>query len=273
MSSEDRRNVDTHFSFGKNWASYAGLIGPREIEEAKKGLLKLIAETGFAGRSFIDIGCGSGVHALAAARLGVSRILAVDIDEYSVKTCDSVLKANGVSTPSRVEVRSVFDLDPAHEGTFDIVYSWGVLHHTGDMWPAVSKAAAMVAPNGLLALALYRRTRIDPFWLVEKRFYSRSPAVIQASVRAIYVALFRLAMVASGRSFRNYVANYRSARGMDYYHDVHDWLGGYPYEMTTAPEVDAKLAALGFKAERVYARPVGIGLLGSGCDEYVYRRQ
>jgi hypothetical protein len=101
----------------------------------------------------------------------------------------------------------------------------------------------------------------------------RSPAAIQASARAIYVALFRLGMLATGRSFRNYVANYRSARGMDYYHDVHDWLGGYPYEMTTAPEVDAKMAALGFKVERVFARPVGSGLLGSGCDEYVYRRQ
>lgn len=273
MPGEDKKEVSSHFAFGQNWASYAALIGGAEIEEAKRGLLKLIPETEFAGRSFLDIGCGSGIHALAAARLGTSRILAVDIDPDSVKTCETVLVANGISTPWRTEVESVFNLDSAREGAFDIVYSWGVLHHSGDMWLAVDKAAAMVAPNGLLAIALYRRTRIDPFWLVEKRLYAHAPKSIQAVVRAAYVAAFRAGMLWTGRSFRDYVANYRSARGMDYYHDVHDWLGGYPYEMTTAPEVDARMAALGFKIERMFAQPVGSGLLGSGCDEYVYRRQ
>jgi predicted RNA methylase len=265
------KNIETHFAFGKNWASYAALIDEPQIEEAKKGLLKLIPVEEFKGRSFLDIGCGSGLHALAAAQLGVSRIMAVDIDPDCVATSSAVLSSNNVTTPWRAEIVSVFDLDAARAGTFDIVHSWGVLHHTGSMWEAVSKAASMVAPNGLLAIALYRKTHMDPFWKLEKRLYAHAPQTIQSLVRAGYVAVFCLAKLATGRSFREYVANYRSSRGMDFYHDVHDWLGGYPYETALAPEVEAKLAGLGFKAERVFARPISHGILGSGCDEYVYR--
>jgi 2-polyprenyl-6-hydroxyphenyl methylase/3-demethylubiquinone-9 3-methyltransferase len=269
---EDRKKLESHFSFGKNWASYAGLIGEPQIEEATKGLLKLIPAEDFAGRSFLDIGCGSGLHALAAGRLGVSRVVAVDIDPVSVATAKTVLSANDFKPPWQAEVKSVFDLNPETDGTFDIVYSWGVLHHTGDLWQAVAKAASMVSVNGLLVLALYRRTYLDPFWLVEKRLYAHAPRPIQSLVRGIYVAMFRLGMLATGRSFRDYVAKYKSYRGMDFYHDIHDWLGGHPYEMTLAPEVDVRLTALGFAAERVFARPKGSGILGSGCDEYVYRR-
>ncbi len=267
------KNIETHFAFGRNWASYAALIDEPQIEEAKRGLLKLIPEPEFEGRSFLDIGCGSGLHALAAAKLGVSRIMVVDIDPDSVATSRAVLTNKGVSVPWRADTMTVFNLDRAREGTFDIVYSWGVLHHTGNMWEAVAKAASMVAPNGLLVIALYRKTRLDRFWKLEKRLYAHAPQLFQSVVRAAYTAVFRLGKLVTGGSFKEYVANYRSSRGMDFYHDVHDWLGGYPYETTLAPEVDARLVGLGFKAERVFARPISNGILGSGCDEYVYRSQ
>jgi len=166
----------------------------------------------------------------------------------------------------------VFDLDPIVQGAFDIVYSWGVLHHTGSMWEAVAKAAAMVAPNGLLVLALYRRTRLDALWRIEKRLYAHAPRLVQRAFAGCYVTAFRLAMLASGRSFAAYAADYKSSRGMDFRHDVHDWLGGYPYETALADEVEQRLGALGFTAERVFAlspRPV----IKFGCDEYVYRRR
>jgi 2-polyprenyl-3-methyl-5-hydroxy-6-metoxy-1,4-benzoquinol methylase len=272
MSSENLKNIETHFAFGKNWASYAELIGDRQIEEAKKGLLKLIPAEEFKERSFLDIGCGSGLHALAAAQLGVSRIMAVDIDPDSVATTSAVLSRNSVTTPWRAETMSVFDLDARRQGAFDIVYSWGVLHHTGSMWEAVSKAASMVAPHGLLTIALYRKTHMDPFWKLEKRLYAHAPQTIQYLVRAGYSAALRLSKLAKGGSFREYVANNRSSRGMDLYHDIHDWLGGYPYETALAPEVEARLVGLGFKAERVFADPIThIGISGSGNDEYVYR--
>jgi 2-polyprenyl-3-methyl-5-hydroxy-6-metoxy-1,4-benzoquinol methylase len=267
MSFDKLKNVEAHFAFGKNWASYARLIDDHLIAEAKKGLLKLVPAEEFNGRSFFDIGCGSGLHALAAAQLGVSRILAIDIDSDSVATSIALLSSKNVTTPWQVELTSVFDLDAAHQGSFDIVYSWGVLHHTGSMWEAISKAASMVASHGLLVIALYRKTRMDPFWKLEKRLYSHAPNTIQRVMRAVFIAIVWLAKFTTGKSFHDYVANYRSSRGMDFFHDLHDWLGGYPYETALASEVEAKLAGLGFKPERVFVRPGG----GIGCDEYVYR--
>jgi SAM-dependent methyltransferase len=272
VSVENLKQAESHFAFGKNWASYAQLIDEHHIEEAEKGLLKLIPASEFKNRSFLDIGCGSGLHALAAAKLGVGRILAVDLDADSVRTTEVLLSRMKVSIPWQARVMSVFDLDPGQQGVFDIVYSWGVLHHTGSMWEAVDKAASMVAPNGLLAIALYRRTRLDPFWKIEKRLYAKAAPLVQNLMRRGYITAFQLARLASGRGkFRDYVANYSSMRGMDFDHDVHDWLGGYPYESALAPEVEAKLAGLGFRSERVFARPRTSGILGSGCDEYVYR--
>jgi 2-polyprenyl-3-methyl-5-hydroxy-6-metoxy-1,4-benzoquinol methylase len=271
MPVDQLKNVETHFAFGENWASYAAQIDQARIEEAKKGLLKLIPAADFKGKSFLDIGCGSGLSALAAAQLGVKRIVAVDIDPVSVATTKMVLSRYDVSVPWRAEAISVFDLDTKRESTFDIVYSWGVLHHTGALWEALDKAASMVAPNGWLAIALYRRTYMDPFWKIEKRLYAGAPRAIQTLVRGTYVAAFRLALWATGRSFRDYVANYKSARGMDFYFDVHDWLGGYPYETALASEVESILAGRGFAAERIFSRPRPVGLLGAGCDEYVYR--
>ncbi|MFT6671993.1 MAG: 2-polyprenyl-6-hydroxyphenyl methylase/3-demethylubiquinone-9 3-methyltransferase [Afipia broomeae] len=274
MSNEHLKKVDTHFAFGKNWASYSKLIDEPQIEQAKKGLLKLIPAEEFEGRSFLDIGCGSGLHALAAARLGAGRIVGVDIDPDSVNTAKNVLSSRNLETPWHIENTSVFDLDPKVLGTFDIVYSWGVLHHTGSMWEAVNKAAAMVSPNGLLAVALYRTTYMDPFWKFEKRLYSGAPAFVQECLKSSYIGAFRLAnMIKRREDFQSYVKNYKSIRGMDFDHDVHDWLGGYPYETALAPEVDRWLTNLGFKAERVFARPKSSGVPSSGCDEYVYRLQ
>lgn len=272
MSKEVLKKLDSHFAFGENWASYSKLIGEPQIEHAKEGLLKLISAEDFKGRSFLDIGCGSGLHALAASRLGVSRIVGVDIDPNSTATARKILAERDPSTPWQIENISVFDLTPAHFGMFNIVYSWGVLHHTGDMWQAVSKAAALVAPGGLLVVAFYRETYLDPFWKLEKRFYTSAPSFVRNVVKSGYIGAFRFARAVTRQGpFADYIANYTSRRGMDFDHDVHDWLGGYPYESALAPEVDSRLTALGFRAERVFARPKSSGIFGSGCDEYVYR--
>jgi predicted RNA methylase len=99
MSTDDLKGAGSHFEFGKNWASYAKLIGDAEIGEAKKGLLKLVPAEDLAGGSFLDIGCGSGLHALAAAQLGVNRVLAVDIDADSVGTTKELLTQNSLTVP------------------------------------------------------------------------------------------------------------------------------------------------------------------------------
>lgn len=273
MAQANLKSLDSHFQFGDNWASYAKHIDERHIVEAGRGLLRLMAPGDVAGRTFLDIGCGSGIHALAAARLGARRVLAVDIDPRSVETTQALLDTHAAPVDCRAQVVSIFDLTPEQVGTFDVVYSWGVLHHTGDLDTAVRRAAALVSPGGLFVFALYRKTYTDALWGIEKRWFTRASPRAQAGAQAIYLALFKLALIASGRSFSAYEENYKSGRGMDFEHDVRDWLGGYPYETMAPHEIARVMAELGLSEVRSFARPGRpIGLFGSGCDEYVYRK-
>lgn len=258
----------SHFAFGKNWASYAKLITNAQLDEAIAGLRRL-AGGDLAGKRFLDIGCGSGLHALAALQLGAREVVALDIDPDSIATTRRLLEANANGAPWSAEQASVFELPHESLGRFDVVYSWGVLHHTGDMFRALRAAAALVAPGGQFLFALYRRTRLCWFWKLEKRWYAGAGEAAQARVRAVYVRLFRLAMRGQ---FASYVANYRQSRGMDFYHDVHDWLGGWPYESISPAEVDQLMRQLGMHKVREFVHPHKVtGIFGSGCDEFVYR--
>jgi 2-polyprenyl-3-methyl-5-hydroxy-6-metoxy-1,4-benzoquinol methylase len=272
MAMDADTDLSAHFAFGENWASYANLIDEKRIETAVKGLSRLVEDDAIRGRSFLDIGCGSGLHALAAAQLGASRIIAVDIDPHSVETTRRVL-AGRVDVPHQVHRISVFELPQLGLGTFDVVYSWGVLHHTGAMHAALVDAAGMVAPGGRLAIALYRKTPLCGAWRIEKRFYAHAPHFAQRIVRGLYVAALAVRYTLTGRSFRRYVSAYQSDRGMDFWHDVHDWLGGYPYESISPNEVDALMQALGLTCVRAHVHPRGYGVFGTGCDEFVYRRE
>lgn len=277
MTNEDLTRQDTHFAFGKNWASYAQKITRAQIDEAVTGLSRLLGGQRLEGKRLLDIGSGSGLHALAAFELGAAEVVALDIDPDSVATTQAVLALHAPGKTYRVAQHSVFDLTPEKYGTFDVVYSWGVLHHTGDMIRAVRAATALVCEGGQFVFALYRRVWMDWFWRLEKRWYTKASLASQARARAIYVALFRLGLRVTGRRFADYAVNYRERRGMDFHHDVHDWMGGWPYESILPSEVDSLMGSLGFGPVRVFAAKglIGgrrIGFLGSGCDEYVYRR-
>jgi SAM-dependent methyltransferase len=273
MPAENLHSVESHFKFGENWASFAGTIDAGVIAEAERGLLRLIPADEIAGRTFLDIGCGSGLHALAAARLGAKRIRAVDIDPQSVATTREVLSSMAPQSDWSAETVSVFDLDPDEIGRFDVVYSWGVLHHTGDLDGAMRRAAALVAPGGLFTFALYRATYLDRFWVAEKRWYKSASPGMQAFAHRAYSRLFKLGLAATGRRFSTYAAKKKTERGMDFDHDVHDWLGGYPYETISPAEVELLMRGLGFTPVRRFARKRReVGLFGSGCDEFVYRK-
>src|SRR5437588_6926856 len=110
---------ETHFEFGENWRDYAKTIDRARIESAIQGLKKLFPD-GLTGKTFLDIGCGSGLHSLAALSLGAKRILATDLDENSVSATRSVLSRIPAERWD-ARVISVFDMTPDTIGQFDIV--------------------------------------------------------------------------------------------------------------------------------------------------------
>jgi len=269
--SPDLLDQKSHFAFGKNWASYATLVNEAQIEEAAAGLRRLVGAE-LSGRRFLDLGCGSGLHSLAALRLGAAEVVALDIDPDSVATTRQLLEAMAPGQNWSVREASVFLVDQEELGRFDVVYSWGVLHHTGDMYRALRIAADLVAPGGQFIFSLYRRTRLCWAWKLEKRWYAKATPQAQARARSVYLRLLKLSM---RDEFDGYVANYGTGggRGMDFYHDVHDLMGGWPYESITATEVERFMQRLELTHVSSFAQPGGsLGLFGSCCDEYVYGR-
>lgn len=231
----------SEFSFGKNWEEFIGRhFSEERVEISRKYLLEFLERSDLAGVSFLDIGCGSGIHSLAAYRSGAAQIVGIDVDPYSVATTRRIREMAG--NPPNWDVRegSILDQDFISEiGPADIVYSWGVLHHTGDLWRAVRNAASLVRQGGLFYIALYEKTDRSDHWISVKRKYNRSGPWRKRIMEAVHVynSFFRTwSPLGWIRSLRH-IAGYRKSRGMEFWTDVRDWLGGWPYEPSTPEEV------------------------------------
>ncbi len=267
-------DVSTHFAFGENWRNYSATIDEQRIGSAVEDLARLLGTNSLKGLSFLDIGCGSGLHSLAALRLGAQKVFAVDIDPISVETCNNVLSQSTTSREWECSVTSVFDLPAKTDQRFDIVYSWGVLHHTGDMWRAIKTAAAFTKANtGVFALALYKKTPFCRLWAIEKRIYSHLPSVLQRPLLAVF-SLAELSRIGlRGNNPMSYVKNYPRKRGMSFWYDEHDWLGGHPYESSSPEEVKSFMTELGFDLAQAFVPKASLGLSGTSCAEYLFTRR
>lgn len=268
MASEN----SSRFAFGANWRAFAAGIDQRAIGRAEASLHRLLAGVEIAGRSFLDIGSGSGLFSLAARRLG-ARVHSFDYDANSVAVTAALRARFLPDDPDwRIEQGSVLDADyMAKLGRFDIVYSWGVLHHTGDMATALDRAAAAVAPKGALAIAIYNdQGRASRRWMWIKRTYNRLPRPLRflmlwpAFVRLWGPSLAR--DLAAGRGLARW-RDYGHERGMSPWRDVVDWVGGWPFEVVTPDAIIAFFVKRGFTLVR--SKTVGCG---HGCNEFVFRR-
>ena len=126
------------FEFGKNWQRFLNTLDERRIAEAERSLREMLDVTDLAGKSFLDVGSGSGLFSLAARRLG-ARVCSFDLDPHSVACTAHAQGAVFRRRPAMEHLRgSVLDRSFLDQlGTFDVVYAWGVLHHTGAMWQAI----------------------------------------------------------------------------------------------------------------------------------------
>jgi SAM-dependent methyltransferase len=228
-----------------------------------------------AGKRFLDIGCGSGLFSLAARRLG-ARVHSFDYDPRSV-ACARELRRRFYPSDESWTIQEGSAIDPefmASLGVYDVVYSWGVLHHTGQMWKGLDLAHRRVAPGGMIFIALYNDMgRESDRWRSLKRTYCRLPRVLRSPFAVLAMAPYEAKTI--GRSilrFRphEYVhlwTRYSGKRGMNRWHDIIDWVGGYPYEVAGVEDVTEFFEQQGFSSVRT--KPTG----GLGCNEFVFRKE
>ena len=268
--------AEERFEFGKNWAQFLELLNDDRIASAELSLKELLDLPTLAGRSFLDIGSGSGLFSLAARRLG-ARVYSFDYDVHSVN-CTAELKRRFFPQDDQWTVAQGSALDTdylSRLGTFDVVYSWGVLHHTGDMWQALANVDALVKPGGHLALALYNDAGgRSVIWTGLKRTYLKLPRPLRPAFAALSILPMELRMIASAVAklqpseyVRLWTGYSNARRGMNRWRDVIDWVGGYPYEYAKTDKVFDFYRTRGYRMTRLKCSAGSLG-----CNEFVFRK-
>lgn len=259
---------EIRFGFGANWSRYLEVLDETKLTGAKDALSELVGRE-LHGARFVDVGSGSGIHSLAAWSLG-AEVTSFDDDLESV-ACTARLRDSVGAKRWSVERGSALDaIFMARLGSFDVVYSWGVLHHTGAMWDAISKTATLVAPGGTLVIAIYNyQPGASERWERVKRRYTVSgPLVRRALLSASFVRLWGRMIAFDAVHHRDPMRRWReyAERGMDPMVDLIDWVGGYPYEAATPEVVEKYVSDLGFQGG-VVSR-----VEGHGCNQFRFVR-
>jgi 2-polyprenyl-6-hydroxyphenyl methylase/3-demethylubiquinone-9 3-methyltransferase len=264
--------AELRFEFGSNWRRFLSTVDEDRIREAVASLSSMLAVEDLRGKHFLDIGSGSGLFSLAARRLGAT-VHSFDFDSESV-ACTRELKRRFFEDDSAWTIEQGSALDASYVrslGRFDVVYSWGVLHHTGDMMTALDNATIPVSPGGRLYIAIYNDQGIfSTFWKHVKKIYCTG-TLGRVAVQSVFVPLFFLRSVAAGLiKYGNPVAQftrYRSRRGMSIFHDWVDWLGGYPFEVAKPEDIVEFYRGRSFQYEN------GSRTNRLGCNEFLFRRE
>src|SRR5215217_1254539 len=264
-----KETEELRFGFGQNWAEFIEKnFNESIVESSKQHLREFVRKDSLQGLSFLDIGCGSGLHSLAAHKLQADAIVSFDYDQQSVATTRKLREFAGSPDNWSVHQGSVLERHHMEQfPKFDVVYSWGVLHHTGDMWTAVRNAAIPMKPDGLFYIALYSSDNyVDPppeYWLKVKRAYNLAGPLKRRRMEWQYALRFLIIPeLLSGRNPLAVIRKY-GKRGMSYWTDVKDWLGGYPMDFASLQETQS------FAANELGLDLVNV-LTGEGCTEYLF---
>lgn len=261
------RKETPHFAFGENWSRFCRKhFSPERLEAARARIAGFLGRPDLSGSDFLDVGCGSGLSSLAAYDLGARRVVSFDVDPQSVETTRRLRAMRG--DPERWEVLCGSILDEEFVRNLprcDVVYAWGVLHHTGSMWRAVERTAELVPRRGVLYLALYTTTPRTPYWIRLKKTYNRGGFATRRALEGWYILRHVVApCLARGENPFRYVRDYGARRGMEFFTDLRDWLGGWPYEDAHPEEVLSFLRSRGLEVLRLEG--------GEANTEYLFRR-
>lgn len=234
---------ETRFSFGLNWLDFVDTsLDKTKVEKALLSMRTILKSEDLSGKTFLDVGCGSGLFSLAACLLNAQHVYSFDFDANSVLASIKLRDQFNIS-----ELRwEIYQGDILNKKWLsivpqtDIVYSWGVLHHTGYMWEAIENTILKVKPGGLLAISIYNKVSnhrdSSKMWWRIKYFYNRSPKLLRIIIVDLYILKVILGFIRRGINPIREIKAY-GERGMDFFHDVKDWVGGFPYEYASAEEV------------------------------------
>jgi 2-polyprenyl-6-hydroxyphenyl methylase/3-demethylubiquinone-9 3-methyltransferase len=252
------------FDFGANWQAFTEQrVDEQRLTIAQHSLQQLLGNDRLTGKTVLDVGCGSGLFSVAAARLGAKQVLGVDINPRCIEVSAANLARFAPGSAVRFQQMSALDsAGMASLGTFDAVYAWGSLHHTGAMWDAIRNTMPRVVPGGVFVIAIYNQHSTSAAWHWIKRTYNQMPTLIQQLMAIFFAGVIFFAKMAVTR--RNPL---EKERGMDFWYDVIDWIGGYPYEYATPQLVTAFVQAHGFRLRRMIPAQVP-----TGCNEFVFEK-
>lgn len=254
------------FNFGKNWQSYSrSALTPQRIAAARQDFATLTRSLDLNSASLLDIGFGQGLSICLAAEAG-AQTRGIDIDPDNLAAAALTQAQFALARPPELSIGSILDpqlvaeLDPGRG--FDIVHSWGVLHHTGNMTLALQNAASLVKPGGHFVLAIYNSHWSSPLWWLVKWVYNVSPGFMRKLIVAVnYWIIFAAKWLVTRQDPR------KKERGMDFYHDVVDWVGGYPYEHASQAEIIERLSEMGFSLIDSFPAKVP-----TGCNQFVFQK-
>jgi len=271
-SSQQEIAARERFAFGENWRRFLSILDEARVASAEASLRRMLEVEDLRGKTFLDLGCGSGLFSLAARRLG-ARVHCFDYDPQSVACAEELRRRYFPLDPDwRIEEGSALDRNYLSGlGAFDVVYSWGVLHHTGAMWEALDNAAGLVAPAGKLFIAIYNdQGNISNRWRTVKRAYNGLPGSLRflVTIPALVHLYWRriLKDFLRGRPFESW-RNEGKERGMSPWWDLIDWVGGLPFEVAKPEAILDFYLNRGFTLRRLSTCGGSLG-----CNEYVFVR-